>query len=94
MRHLIMTLIVLISSPSFAVEKAGKAPDLSQAIKEASLSQKLLHRRLLRILQGTEYAIAKAEAPAQALQGNSSFYRSSLGTEAPDRRHKNPHKDL
>jgi len=53
MRLFTMTMILLMSSLSQA-----ETLDFNEAIKEATVSQNLLHRRLLRILQRTEVSIA------------------------------------
>ncbi|MDG0818130.1 hypothetical protein [Bdellovibrio svalbardensis] len=69
MRFTIITLMLLISSISH-----GESHNFNGEIKEASISEKMLRKRLLRILQGTEVAIAsndsteqlQAQSPSQA----------------------------
>lgn len=53
MRFTIMVMMLLNGSVSL-----GKTHDFNKEIKEASLSQRILHRKLLRILQGSSVAIA------------------------------------
>ncbi len=71
MRFTLVTLMFLMSSVSH-----GESHNFNGEIKEASISEKMLRKRLLRILQGTEVAIAsndstaqlQAQSPCQALE--------------------------
>jgi hypothetical protein len=72
MRHTLFTMIVLMSSFAHAEKN-----NLNNVIAEASLSQKRLHRQLLRILQGGEVSIAETERPAEPEE-------STLATNSPD----------
>jgi len=63
MRQLTITVFILMSSVSHA-----KVQNFNDAINEASVSQKILHRRLLRILQGTEESIADNDSATESPQ--------------------------
>lgn len=56
MRFLIMTVILMTGMISQAA-----VPDLGKEIAEASVSEKILRKRLLRILQNSEVSIAANE---------------------------------
>lgn len=56
MRFLIVTMILMTGM----ITKAA-VPNLGQEIKEASVSEKLLRKKLLRILQNSEVSIAANE---------------------------------
>jgi len=66
MRYLAITTIVLMSSISQA-----EVQDFNAQIRQASISQRLLHRKLLRILQGLEVSIADDETAAQQIEDQS-----------------------
>lgn len=74
MRYLAITIILLMSSTSFAEVHNN----LNNEITEASFSQQRLHRQLLRILQGLEVSIADNGPNAPVLQPAEKEYKVHL----------------
>jgi hypothetical protein len=74
MRYTAIALMILMGSVAQA-----EVHDFNNAITEASVSEKRLHRRLMRILQGDEVSIAEKDA----LQSTDSQKEEPFRTEAP-----------
>ena len=63
MRNITIAILLTISSVSQA-----EVQNFNDEIRQASITQRMLHRKLLRILQGLEVAIAEDDTAEQQVE--------------------------